>query len=125
VTGGRPSWLTVALAAAGGFLAGVLLVAILGGPKGTVRTETRTTASVATQTRTVTTDDRPAVPDVVGRRLPEARDVLTQAGFDVDVQDDTVFGILDERNYVVTEQAPAAGLRVEPGSAVTITVDRR
>ena len=62
--GEQPSWLAVAIAGAGGFLAGVLLVAILGGPKGVVRTTT--VQRTATVTRTV--DGRVAVPDVIGLR---------------------------------------------------------
>lgn len=117
----RPSWLTVALAGAAGFLAGVLLVAILGGPKGTVRTETRTVA----QTQTLTIDARPQVPDVVGRRLPDARKAVETAGFDVDVVDDSLFGIVDEVNWVVVEQDPAGGERRSTGETVTLRVERR
>lgn len=125
MTEGRPSWLTVALAAAGGFLAGVLLVAVLGGPKGTVRTETQTATRTETNAQTVTVDDRPQVPDVLGQRLPEARQALTDEGFEVDVEDNTVFGIVQERNYVVVAQDPQGGTRLPAGATVTITVERR
>jgi beta-lactam-binding protein with PASTA domain len=119
----RPSWLTVAVAGAAGFLAGVLLVAVLGRPKGTVHTTTRVVPQ--TETQTLTIDPRPKVPDVVGKRLPDARQELEDAGFDVDVQDDTVFGIIDESHFVVVEQDPPAGERLADGDTVAVRVERQ
>jgi beta-lactam-binding protein with PASTA domain len=120
----RPGWLTVALAGAGGFLCGVLLVAILGGPKGVTRTTTTTVHRTVTAVQTQTVDTRPTVPGVVGERLPEARDALDRAGLKADVVDHTLFGIIDASHFVVTRQDPAAGARVPPGAHVTLTVDR-
>jgi beta-lactam-binding protein with PASTA domain len=119
-----PTWLTVALAGAGGFLAGVLLVAILGGPKGTTKTTTERQTQTQTQTVTRTVDTRKQVPDVVDKSLPDARAALEGAGFKVDVVDNTLFGIVDEQNFVVTGQDPGAGSRLAPGEHVSVTVQR-
>jgi len=116
----KPSWLTVALAGAGGFFAGVLLVAILGGPKGTVRTTT--VERTATVTRTV--DGRNEVPDVVGQTVAEAKDALTDAGFDANVEANSLFGVIDEDNWVVVTQDPGAGERLAAGAPVTVTAER-
>ena len=129
MTDGRPSWLTVALAGAGGFLCGVLLVAILGGPKGTTKTETRASVRTVTTTRTVTrTETAPAVqdgvPDVVGQRLDDAQKTLEDAGYDVDVQDGTLFGVVEPENFVVTGQDPKAGKKSPPDGRVTLNVQR-
>jgi beta-lactam-binding protein with PASTA domain len=115
----KPSWLTVAVAGAGGFLAGVLLIAILGGPKGVTHTTTKT----ATETVTRTVDGRDTVPDVVGQRLPEAKDRLSS--FHVEVDANTIFGVVDEDNWVVVDQDPGEGARVAPGATVTLSVERR
>jgi beta-lactam-binding protein with PASTA domain len=115
-----PSWLTVAIAGAGGFLAGVLLVAVLGGPKGV----THTTTQRVTQTVTTTIDDRAQVPGVVGQVLRDAKQTLEDAGFDVEVVSGSLFGVVDEDNWVVTEQDPAEGTRLAPGAKVTVTVER-
>jgi len=120
-----PTWLTVALAGAGGFLAGVLLVAALGGAKGTTKTTTERHTQTQTQTITRTVDGREQVPDVVGKSLPDARGQLEDAGFKVDVVDDTLFGIVDEDHFVVTDQDPGAGARLASGEHVAVTVERR
>ncbi len=116
----KPSWLTVALAGAGGFLAGVLLIAILGGPKGTIRTTT--VAQTATVTRTI--DGRAEVPDVVGQTVAEAKDTLADADFDANVVANSLFGVIDEDNWVVVEQDPGAGERLAAGAPVTIRAER-
>ncbi|HEX6388921.1 MAG TPA: hypothetical protein VFZ89_05735 [Solirubrobacteraceae bacterium] len=121
-SGGKaPSWLAVAIAGAGGFLAGVLLVAILGGPKGVVRTTTIQRTATITQT----VDGRVAVPDVVGFGLPEGKGVLEDAGFDVDVDADSLFGVVDEDNWIISEQDPRGGVRAAPDATVTVVAVRR
>lgn len=116
----RPGWLVVALAAAAGFLAGVLLVIVLGGPK---PPPARTITKVST---TITTGGRPVVqvrvPDLVGLPLPDARDRLDAAGFDADVQGLGLFGGLFEGDYSVTGQLPAAGTFLERGGTVRVEV---
>jgi beta-lactam-binding protein with PASTA domain len=117
----KPGWLAVAIAGAGGFLAGVLLVAVLGGPKGITRTTTTTVTRAETVTRTI--DGRETVPGVVGLSLPDAKARLS--GFDVDVVSDSLFGVVDEDNWDVIEQDPAEGARLVSGGKVTVTVERR
>ncbi len=117
----QPSWLAVAIAGAGGFLAGVLLVAILGGPKGVVRTTTVQRTATVTQT----VDGRVAVPDVMGFALAEGKRTLEGAGFDVDVDTDSLFGVIDEDNWVISEQDPRGGTRVSPGQTVAVVAVRR
>ena len=65
----------------------------------------------------------PAMPDVVGKQLDIAKSDIERAGFggDIEVVGGGLFGILDESNWVVCEQAPGAGQDVaEP----RLVVDR-
>jgi hypothetical protein len=122
-----PGWMALALAGATGFLAGVLLVAALGGAKGVTTTVTQR-AEVAggrTVTGAGTVIVRTAVPDVVGQPLDVARARLARARFEVDVSGGGVFGVLDDGNWEVTAQQPAAGTFVEQGSTVDVAIQRR
>ncbi len=126
-----PSWLTVALAGAGGFLVGVLLIAVLGGPKGVTRTttETRTQVKTETQTRTSTVtrtvESGTDVPDVTGQLLSNARDTLEGMGFNVELANDpTFFGVQNEKNFVVVGQDPPAGTKAAAGATVSVEIDR-
>ncbi|MEU6720916.1 PASTA domain-containing protein [Nonomuraea sp. NPDC046802] len=56
------------------------------------------------------------VPDVTGKRVTDAAQILRDAGLVTDVQGAEV------RNYVVLKQAPAAGKQVTPGSHVRLTL---
>ncbi|WP_205698159.1 PASTA domain-containing protein [Conexibacter sp. SYSU D00693] len=129
--------LRTALAASGGFFAGVLLIAILGGarPAGPPETVTVTTPG-QTVTAELAPDPRPTdpgpdqgptgeveLPSVVGERLDVARAVLEDRGLEVDTRGGGAFGIVDESNWVVTAQVPAVGT-VEPGATVVLRVDR-
>jgi eukaryotic-like serine/threonine-protein kinase len=62
-----------------------------------------------------------AVPDVAGQSLDQARQTLQSAGF-TDVRDEEVDGGGEEGDVLGTN--PAAGQRVQPGTAVTIQVSR-
>jgi PASTA domain len=121
----RPTWLIVALTGAGAFLAGVLLVAILGGAKGVIRdkTVTRTVTGVVTNGGTVIV--KAEVPPVVGERLDVAIERLDRAGFDHDVDGGGILGVVVESNWEVSEQDPAPGERLEQGSSVTLKIERR
>jgi hypothetical protein len=122
----RPSRLTVALAGASGFLAGVLLVAALGGTPTTTQTETRrvtVTAPASTTAGTVITIT--AVPQLVGERLGTARERLDAARFQTDItRGGGLFGPLDDANWVVVAQDPAAGTQLQQGSSVRIEIER-
>lgn len=121
----RFSTLGVVLAAASGFLAGVLLVAVLGGAQGTTRTTTitQTVRTAATNEGTVIVTT--AVPDLVGERLSTARDRVQRSGFDLDVVGGGLLGVIVERNWEVVGQAPAAGEQREQGSTVQVEIERR
>jgi PASTA domain len=113
----RFGWLGIALAAAGGFLAGVMLIAILGGAKPVVKTRTHT--------RTVAT--RPvgiAVPNLSGVHLDQATARLQAVGLRADPQGGGLFGFGDESGWVVVGQDPSPGSRVMRGDSVSLEVDR-
>jgi hypothetical protein len=107
--------LGMALAAAGGFLAGVLLIAILGGAQPVYKE--RTIKVTATPTGT-------AVPALNGVRLDRALDQLESAGLKGDVQGGGLFGILDESDWTVSSQDPSPGSRLKRGDTVHLQVDR-
>jgi hypothetical protein len=111
-----------ALAAAGGFLAGVLLVLLLGGASGG---DTKTvTMPVATAGGTVIVTT--TVPELVGQPLDVARHRTDRAHFDLKVDEGGgVLGVLVEHNWQVTSQTPAPGTRLEQGSTVHVDIDRR
>ena len=109
------SRLNVAIVAAGAFLAGVLLVAILGGAQPVYKERT---ISVAAQPQGT------AVPALVGRRLDDALDRLETAGLKAEVDGGGVFGIVEEGNWRVVEQDPSRGARLRQGDTVTLHVER-
>ena len=107
--------LGMALAGAGGFLAGVLLIAILGGVQPVYKERTITVASRPQGT---------AVPSLVGVRLDRALDRLESAGLKGDVQGGGLFGVLDETGWTVVGQDPSAGARLHRGDTVRLDVGR-
>jgi PASTA domain len=107
--------LGMALAAAGGFLAGVLLIAILGGAQPVYKERTISVASKPQGT---------AVPALSGVRLDQALDRLESAGLKGDVQGGGLFGILDESGWTVVSQDPSPGARLHRGDTVRLNVDR-
>ena len=107
--------LGLAIAAAGGFLAGILLVAILGG------------AQPVYKERTISVAARPqgtAVPALVGQRLDDALDRLEAAGLKGEVDGGGLFGVLEEGNWRVVDQDPSNGARLRQGDTVTLHVKR-
>ncbi|HEX2104981.1 MAG TPA: PASTA domain-containing protein [Solirubrobacteraceae bacterium] len=114
--------LALALGIAAGFLCGVLLVAILGGAKPVIETRTITVPATRTTGGTVIVSTR--VPALVGQRLDVALARLERARFTADVEGGGLFGVVEERNWEVVEQSPAAGTMLEQGSQVTLGVQR-
>jgi hypothetical protein len=107
--------LGMALAAAGGFLAGVLLVAILGGAQPVYKERT---------VRIASTPQGVAVPALTGVRLDRALDRLESAGLKGDVRGGGLFGVLDEAGWTVVDQDPSPGARLRQGDTVHLDVDR-
>jgi hypothetical protein len=107
--------LGMALAGAGGFLAGVLLIAILGGAQPVYKERTLTISRPAQGS---------AVPALVGQPLDVALDRLESAGLKGDVQGGGLFGILDEGDWKVVHQDPSPGARLGQGDTVRLDVDR-
>ena len=79
------------------------------------------------------TGDPPEVPDVIGLDEDEAREVLEDAGYEVEVEEEEVEVTLDPEDDpddldppegAVTAQDPTGGTPLEPGEVVTITVVR-
>ncbi|WP_081937730.1 PASTA domain-containing protein [Streptosporangium roseum] len=67
--------------------------------------------------------ERKTLPDVVGMNLQQGQDTMQAAGFYIlDDQDSTGQGRLQifDRNWVITEQDPAAGRKVETDTPVTL-----
>lgn len=128
----RPSWSVIALGAACGFLAGVILTLVLGtaDPGAEERTITKAAAS-----RTVTTPAAPGnggeasatttVPSVVGERLDSAKDRVSRAQFEAEVDGGGILGVVIESNWEVVEQSPPAGTPLQRGSPVTLRIERR
>jgi hypothetical protein len=114
--------LGLALGVAGGFLCGVLLVAILGGAKPVIEKRTITVPATRTSGGTVVVTTR--VPPLVGQRLDVALDRLERSKFTVDVEGGGLFGIVEEHNWEVVEQSPGPGTMLEQGSQVTLLVQR-
>jgi|SRR5215831_7120504 len=133
----QPGWLGAVLAAASGFLLGVVLLVALGGvvhdhTKVVTDTVTHTRVhvhvhtTVQTQTQTVTVKTNPnvvTVPDLVGDALVDAQQQL--ADLDLNEQDNGggVFGVIDPANWQVVDSHPKAGSHVHRGSVVVLDVE--
>ena len=114
--------LGLALGIAGGFLCGVLLVAILGGAKPVIEKRTITVPATRTSGGTVIVSTR--VPPLVGQRLDVALARLERSKFTADVDGGVLFGIVQEHNWQVVEQTPGPGTMLEQGSQVRLRVER-
>jgi beta-lactam-binding protein with PASTA domain len=116
-----PGWLTVALAGAGGFFVGVILVIVLGGPAdGPTRTVTQIAHSLTTGVDVVV---KVRVPPVEGLELDDAQSRLKAAGFAVKVDGksflDELFG---NPTYRVTKQTPGPTVFMRRGATVQLQV---
>lgn len=72
-----------------------------------------------------TDSTEPSMPDVTGKQLDFALSDIKRAGFsdDVDVDGGGTFGVIDESNWTVCVQSPAAGAPIS--SPPRLTVDRQ
>jgi hypothetical protein len=109
--------LGMALAAAGGFFAGVLLIAILGGAQPVYKDRTITRAAQPVGT---------AVPALTGVPLDRAIDRLESIGLKADFDGSAggLFGVLDKSSWTVVGQDPSPGSRVRQGDSVHLDIDR-
>jgi beta-lactam-binding protein with PASTA domain len=107
--------LGMALAAAAGFLAGVLLVAVLGGAQPVYKERTISVAG---------TPEGMAVPALVGQPLDVALNRLESAGLKGEVEGGGLFGIMDEGNWRVVDQDPSKGARLRQGDTVRLDIER-
>jgi hypothetical protein len=129
-----PGWAATALAVACALLLGALVAFVIGPRDDDGAGDRALAAETVTVSRTVTvgltsttqgtTIVRTLVPQVVGQRLDIAKRQLQARRFEVDVDGGGLFGVVRERNWRVTEQAPAAGTYLEQGSSVRITVKK-
>ena len=69
-------------------------------------------------------DKKAVMPDVTGKKLDVAKSAIKDAGFEdgVKVDGGGVFGVIEESNWEVCDQSPAAGEAVS--DAPRLTVDR-
>ena len=111
----RFGWLGVWLAVASGFLAGVLLMAVLGGAKPVVRDHARTVAAHV---------DGARVPRLVGMHVDQAVARLQAIGLQSDTSGGGLFGILDQGGLTVVHQDPSPGSRLRRGDTVHLDADR-
>lgn len=113
----------LALAAAGGFLVGVLLVLVLGGGS---TTKTKTVTVGASRTNGGTVIVTTTVPELVGQPLDVARQRVERAKFDLVIDHGGgLFGVLVEHNWQVSSQTPDAGSKLEQGSTVHVDIERQ
>jgi PASTA domain len=131
----QPGWLGAVLAAASGFLLGVVLLVALGGvvhdhTKTVVDTVTHTRVhvhvhtTVETQTVTVKTDPNlVTVPDLVGDALDDAQQQLSDLDLAEDDNGGGVFGVIDPSNWQVVDTHPKPGAHVHRGSVVELDVE--
>jgi PASTA domain len=111
--GPRFGWLGIALAAAGGFFAGVLLIAILGGAKPVVREHTLMVAARVSGTE---------VPRLVGLHLDVALGRLQDIGLRGESSGGGLFGFLNQGGLTVVHQDPSPGSRLRRGDTVHLDV---
>lgn len=124
--GRGPGWAAVALGAAAGLLAGVVLAVVLAGNvvEPGAQTVTRTIIGPVTNGGTVIV--KTVVPPLVGEGLDTAKDRLKRSGFASHIDaGGGLFGPIDDGNWEVVAQRPAPGRFLERGSTVHLDIRRR
>lgn len=123
--GGR-SVVSLALAAACGFLLGVLLITTVGGTDAPTRTETVRVTVPGTVTGGGTVITKTLIPAIVGEPLDVAKVRAQRARFQITVDSGGgLFGVRTDDNWEVVAQRPGAGELVEQGSTIHVDIVRR
>ena len=124
---GRRRVAALALAAACGFLLGVLGVATLGGGNPSTTTLTRrVTVPAPALTTGGTVITKTVVPAVVGETLDVAKQRAGRAKFAVSVDaGGGLFGVLRDQNWEVVAQRPAPDALLEQGSTIHVDIVKR
>ena len=112
--------LAIALAAACGLLAGILVTLAVDG--GDTKTITRTVQRPGPGETVIT---KSPLPDVTGERLDIARERIERQDFLVEIEGGGALGVIQEDNWKVVSQTPPAQTALESGSTVTLVIDRR
>jgi len=110
----------IALAAACGLLAGVVLTLAIKGDE--TKTITKTVQRPGPGQTVIT---KSPVPDVTGERLDIARARIERQEFLVEVEGGGALGVIQDENWKVVSQTPPAQSALEAGSTVTLNIDRR
>lgn len=119
-------WLTLALAAACGFLLGALVVSTFGGGDGTTRTVTERVTVTGATTPGGTVITKTLVPVVVGEKLDVAKARAARSRFKVVVDSGGgLFGVIRDENWEVVQQRPSAGVLFEQGSTIHVDITKR
>jgi PASTA domain len=116
--------LNYALVAAAGFLAGIVLIAALGGPATKVRTVTVPAPGAGTTTTGGRIVASTTVPDVIGDRLDIAKQRVRRAGFVVRQSGGGLLGVIRDHDWQVVASDPTAGTSLQLGSTVTLDIER-
>ncbi len=120
------SWLSLGLAAACGFLLGVLLVTTLGSAGGATRTETQRVTVPGAVTNGGTVITKTVVPAMVGEPLDVAKQRAERARFQVTVDaGGGLFGVRRDENWEVVAQRPGPNELLEQGSTVHVDLVKR
>jgi hypothetical protein len=120
------SWLSLGLAAACGFLLGVLLVTTLGGADSATRTETQRITVPGAVTNGGTLITKALIPPIVGEPLNLAKARAERARFQITVDSGGgVFGVRRDENWEVVAQRPGPGELIEQGSTIHVDIVRR
>ena len=119
-------YLRAGVLVAAGFLLGALValgVVLVDPSERDVPKKPRTVTVTRVQTETTTTEARPLVPDVLGKKPGDARSILESAGFQVAFSEQSVICAVSQDLCQVVDTDPPAGSQVAPGTEVTVSID--
>jgi hypothetical protein len=124
VSGHRPDWVVVALAATVGLVVGLVVAVGLGSTREKTRTATVTVSAKAPPSD-ANLIAKTAVPAVLGERLDVAKDRVRRAGFVTKVEGGGLLGVIRDENWQVSSQDPVGGQVEQTGSTVRLRIERR